>query len=65
MNYCIDEPKVWRSGVIFKLDHTWAELIEIYHLWEINIRLYGTRKGVFLEVITDKLDEIYKSYERF
>jgi hypothetical protein len=64
MNYCIDEPKVWRSGVIFKLDRTWAELIEIYHLREIKLRLYGTNKRVFLEVITDKLEEIHNSYER-
>ena len=42
MNYCIDEPKVWRSGVILKLDRTWAELIEIYHLRAIKLRLYGT-----------------------
>jgi hypothetical protein len=42
MNYCIDEPKVWRSGVILKLDHTLAELIEIYHLRAIKLRLYGT-----------------------
>jgi len=48
MNYCIDEPKVWRTGVIFKQDHTWAELIEIYHLREIKMRLYGTNKRFFL-----------------
>jgi hypothetical protein len=41
MNYCIDEPKVWRSGLILKLDHTLAKLIE-NHLWDIKIRLYGT-----------------------
>jgi len=41
-NYCIDEPKVWHTGVILKLDHTLAELMEIYHLREIKIRLYGT-----------------------
>ena len=64
MNYCIDEPKVWRSGLIFKQDRTLAELIEIYHLREIKIRLYGTNKRFFLEVITDKLEEIHKSYER-
>lgn len=64
MNYCIEEPKVWGSGVIFKLDHTWAELIEIYYIWETNICLYGTQKRFFLEVITDKLDYIHNSYER-
>ena len=64
MNYCIDEPKVWCSGVILKLDHTLAELIEIYHLWEIKIRLYGTNKRFFLEAITEKLDAIHNSYER-
>jgi hypothetical protein len=63
MNYCIDEPKVWRSAVIWKLDRTLAELIEIYHLREIKIRLYATN-GFFFEVMTDKLDEIHKSYER-
>jgi len=47
-NYCIDEPKVWGSGVILKQDHTWAELIEIYHLRKIKMRLYGTNKRVFL-----------------
>ena len=41
-NYCIDEPKVWGSGVILKLDRTLAELIEIYHLRAIKLRLYGT-----------------------
>ena len=42
MNCCIDEPKVWASGVILKLPHTLAELIEIYHLREIKMHLYGT-----------------------
>jgi hypothetical protein len=47
-NYCIDQPKVWRTGVILKQDHTLAKLIEIYHLREIKVRLSGTKKLVFL-----------------
>jgi len=64
MHHCIDEPKVWRSGVILKRDHTFAEVIETYHRREIKIRLSGTNKRGLLEVITDKLDEIHHSYER-
>ncbi|MFB2891479.1 COR domain-containing protein [Aerosakkonemataceae cyanobacterium BLCC-F50] len=64
MHHYIDEPKVWRSGVILKRDHTFAELIETYDRREIKIRLSGTNKRGFLEVIADKLDEIHRSYER-
>jgi Leucine-rich repeat (LRR) protein/GTPase SAR1 family protein len=64
MHHCIDEPKVWRSGVILKRDNTLAEVIETYHRREIKIRLSGTNKRGLLEVITDKLDEINNSYER-
>ncbi|WP_249065100.1 COR domain-containing protein [Argonema antarcticum] len=64
MHHYIDEPKVWRSGVILKRDNTFAELIETYDRREIKIRLSGTNKRGFLEVIADKLDEIHRSYER-
>ena len=64
MHHYIDEPKVWRSGVILKRDHTFAEVIETYDRREIKIRLSGTNKRGFLEVIADKLDEIHRSYER-
>jgi len=53
MNYCIDEPKVWRTGVILKRDHTLAELIEIYHLREyitsdkLRFAYMGQTKGFF------------------
>ena len=60
----IDEPNVWRSGVILKRDNTFAEVIETYHRREIKIRLFGTNKRGLLEVITHKLDEINNSYER-
>ena len=64
MHHCIDEPKVWRSGVILKRDNTFAEVIETYDRREIKIRLSGTNKRDFLAVITYKLDEINNSYER-
>jgi len=64
MHHCIDEPKVWRSGVILKRDNTFAEVIETYHRREIKIRLSGTNKRGLLEVITEQLDEIHHSYER-
>jgi internalin A len=64
MHHCIDEPKVWRSGVILKRDNTLAEVIETYHRREIKIRLSGTNKRGLLEVIHDKLDEIHRSYKQ-
>jgi Leucine-rich repeat (LRR) protein len=60
----INEPNVWRSGVILKRDNTLAEVIETYHRREIKIRLSGTNKRGLLEIITHKLDEIHQSYER-
>jgi internalin A len=60
----INEPNVWRSGVILKRDNNFAEVIETYHRREIKIRLSGTNKRGLLEIITYKLDEINNSYER-
>jgi Leucine-rich repeat (LRR) protein/GTPase SAR1 family protein len=60
----INEPNVWRSGVILKRDNTLAEVIETYDRREIKIRLSGTNKRGLLEIITHKLDEIHQSYER-
>jgi hypothetical protein len=64
MHRYIDEPKVWRSGVILKREDTLAEIIESYNKREIKIRLTGTNKRGFLAVITDKFDEIHRSYHR-
>ncbi len=62
MHRYIDEPKVWRSGVILQREDTFAEVIESYNQREINIRLVGTNKRGFLAVISDKLEEIHASY---
>jgi hypothetical protein len=64
MHHYIEEPKVWRSGVILKRDNTLAEIIETYDRREIKIRLSGANQRGFLEVITDKFDEINQSYKR-
>ena len=64
MHQYIDEPKVWLSGVILKRDNTSAEIIETYDRREIKIRLSGTNKRGFLEVITDKIDEIHASFKQ-
>jgi signal recognition particle receptor subunit beta len=64
MHQYIDEPNVWLSGVILKRDHTLAEVIETYDRREIKIRLSGSNKRGFLEVITDKLDEIHTSFNQ-
>ncbi|MFN9172940.1 MAG: COR domain-containing protein, partial [Synechocystis sp.] len=60
----IDEPNVWQSGVLLKRDNTWAEVIETYDRREIKIRLSGSNKRGFLEVITDKLDEIHATFNK-
>jgi len=64
MHQYIDEPNVWKSGVLLKRDNTWAEVIETYDRREIKIRLSGSNKRGFLEVITDKLDEIHASFNQ-
>ena len=64
MHQYIDEPNVWKSGVLLKRDNTWAEVIETYDRREIKIRLSGSNKRGFLEVITHKLDEIHDSFNQ-
>ncbi|MFM7577980.1 MAG: COR domain-containing protein, partial [Microcystaceae cyanobacterium] len=64
MHHFIDEPNVWKSGVLLKRDNTWAEVIETYDRREIKIRLSGSNKRGFLEVITDQLDEIHDSFKQ-
>jgi hypothetical protein len=64
MHRYIDEPKVWRSGVILKRENTFAKVIETYDRREIEICLSGNNKRGFLEVITDQLDEIHASFKQ-
>ena len=64
MHHFIDEPNVWKSGVLLKRDHTSAEVIETYDRREIKIRLSGSNKRGFLEVITDELDEIHATFNQ-
>jgi hypothetical protein len=64
MHRYIDEPKVWRGGVILKRENNFAEVIETYDRREIKIRLSGSNKRGFLEVITDQLDEIHASFKQ-
>ena len=47
MHQYIDEPNVWKSGVLLKRDNTWAEVIETYNRREIKIRLSGSNKRGF------------------
>ena len=64
MHKYINEPNVWLTGVLLKRDDTWAEVIETYDRREIKIRLSGSNKRGFLEVITDKLDRIHDSFKQ-
>jgi hypothetical protein len=64
MHKYINEPNVWLTGVLLKRDDSWAEVIETYDRREIKIRLSGTNKRGFLEVITDQLDEIHDSFNQ-
>ena len=64
MHQYIDEPNVWLTGVLLKRDHTWAEVIETYDRREIKIRLSGSNKRGFLEVITDQLDKIHADFKQ-
>ena len=64
MNRYIVDPNVWRNGVLLLREKTYAEVIESSNEKEIQVRLSGSNKRGFLEVITDKLDEINSNYHR-
>ena len=59
----IDEPKVWRYGVILTYQNTHAEVIETYNNREILIKIEGKNKRNLLTLITAKFDEINGSYD--
>ncbi|MGK7931113.1 MAG: COR domain-containing protein [Microcystaceae cyanobacterium] len=58
----IDEPNVWKTGVILQRDNTKAEIIETYDRREIRIRLSGNNKRDLLTIITNQFDEINITY---
>ncbi|MEG3439330.1 COR domain-containing protein, partial [Pannus brasiliensis CCIBt3594] len=64
LHHLIDEPKVWRTGVVLKKENTCAEVVETYDQKEIKIQLYGVNKRDLLTTITDKFDEIHRKYNR-
>ena len=63
MHPYIEEPKVWRHGVILTYQNTRAEVIETYDSREIQIKLQGNNKRGLLELITAKFDLINNSYK--
>ncbi len=67
MHPYIEEPKVWRYGVILTYQNTRAEIIETYNSREILIRIEGqtiTARQELLHKITVNLDSIHDSYHR-
>ncbi|HAC62039.1 MAG TPA: GTPase, partial [Cyanothece sp. UBA12306] len=64
MSNLIDEPNVWQTGVLLKRENTYAEVIESYNKRELNIKLNGDNKRGLLEIITNQLEEIHKSYNQ-
>lgn len=59
-----DQNKVWKSGVILKIEDTWAEIIEYYGKREIIIRIRGKRKRDVLVIVTHELEKIFKSFHQ-
>lgn len=55
---------VWKSGVVLNNGSARAEVIELYHKGEIQIRLSGIRQKELLTVISHEIDKINDTYER-
>jgi hypothetical protein len=58
------ETCVWRTGVVLSKDNARAEVIELYHNKEIQIRVCGNRKRDLLTTVRHEFDKIHKTYER-
>ncbi|MBE9111523.1 hypothetical protein IQ273_19135 [Nodosilinea sp. LEGE 07298] len=59
-----DQTLVWKSGVVLTNGAARAEVIELYHNREIQIRVSGTRSKELLTIVSHEIDKINESYER-
>ncbi|MEN8446182.1 MAG: COR domain-containing protein, partial [Cyanobacteria bacterium J06555_13] len=55
---------VWKTGVVLSKDDARAEVIELYHRKEIQIRVSGHRRRDLLTTIRYEFDKIHNTYER-
>jgi hypothetical protein len=55
---------VWKSGVVLTNGAARAEVIELYHKGEIQIRVSGIRQRDLLAVISHEIDKINDAYDR-
>jgi internalin A len=55
---------VWKTGVVLNNGSARAEVIELYHKGEIQIRVSGMRQKDLLTVINHEIDKINDSYDR-
>ncbi|MEO1393910.1 MAG: COR domain-containing protein [Cyanobacteria bacterium J06634_5] len=55
---------VWKTGVVLNKNDAHAEVIELYHRKEIQIRVYGHRRRDLLTTIRHEFDKIHNTYER-
>jgi internalin A len=59
-----DQTLVWKSGVVITNRAARAEVIELYHRGEIQIRVSGVRPKELLTKVSHEIDKINDSYER-
>lgn len=62
--YISNHELVWKKGCVLERDRAVAEVIESYDARRIAIRLSGINKRDFMTIITEKLDDINKKYEK-
>ena len=53
---------VWKTGVVLSKDGAQAEVIELYPLKQIHIRVSGNRRRDLLTTIRHELDKIHSTY---
>ena len=58
----IEDQLVWRDGVVLKFEYARVEAIEFYNKREIRIRIDGSHKRDFLNIVKWELDKIFNNF---
>jgi hypothetical protein len=61
--HILDQAYVWKSGVILQKDNTRAEVIEVYHRRQLQIRVEGALKRDLLTLLIYTLDELHRPFQ--
>ncbi|MEN8906595.1 MAG: COR domain-containing protein, partial [Clostridiales bacterium] len=64
LNMFIFKNKVWKSGVVFYKNKTYAQLSEYYNNRKLKICISGKHKKELLSIIRHEIDNIHNAYSK-